>query len=59
MSTNMIYSPEWTAEARRAAALLEAALSDPDDRAAITAAVESLEKLGVSVPVSRILSVKK
>jgi hypothetical protein len=55
----MIYSPEWTAEARRAAALLEAALADPDDRAAIVAAVTSLEKLGVTVPVSRVLSLKK
>ena len=52
MSVLKKYSPEWIAEAQRAPALLQAALDDPDDEAAMNEVVESLERLGFVVPKS-------
>jgi hypothetical protein len=50
MSALKMYSPEWIAEAQRAPALLQAALAD--NKVTMAAAVESLEKLGIVVPIT-------
>jgi len=52
MSALKKYSPEWVIEARRAPALLKAALDDPEDEAAMNEVIEVLERLGFVVPKS-------
>ena len=52
MSALKMFSPEWIAEAQRAPALLKATLAEPNNRVTMAAAVESLEKLGIVVPIA-------
>jgi hypothetical protein len=48
------YSPEWIAEATKAPSVLQSWLDHPDDQEAGKAALESLKKLGLVVPISSI-----
>jgi hypothetical protein len=42
---------EWIAEARRAPAILQAAIDNPDDPTARNAMVETLDRLGLIMPI--------
>jgi len=54
MKTLKKYSPEWVVEATRSPSILKAYLDNPENAELREAAIESLKKLGIVVPISPI-----